>query len=199
MTTGRSIGCLLVAGACLGSGALSAQETLMTDDLRHGGFGAPVVKFTEIDDRFGVLVGGRGGWIINGSVVIGGGGYGLANVSNFDHLTNGAGDPGELEMGYGGLELGYVHRPDELVHVSLGVLIGGGGVVWNPEGRSDDQIDDAFFVVEPEGDVILNVTSFLRVAAGVSYRFTRGVELLELRDADLSGFAGLVALKFGSF
>ena len=171
----------------------------MNDDLRHGGFGAPVVKFTEIDDRFGVLVGGRGGWIINGSVVIGGGGYGLANMSDFDHLTNGAGDPGELGMGYGGLELGYVHRPDELVHVSLGVLIGGGGVVWNREGQSGDQVDDAFFVAEPEVDVVLNVTSFLRAAVGVSYRFTRGVELFDLRDADLSGFAGLVALKFGSF
>ena len=199
MNTLRSIGCLLIAGALLGSGALSAQETLMEGDLRHGGFGAPVVKFTEIDSRFGVLVGGRGGWIVNGSVVIGGGGYGLANVASFEHLTNGAGDPGALEMGYGGLELGYVHRPDELVHFSLGVLIGAGGVVWNPDGQSGSQVDDAFFVAEPELDVVLNVTRFFRVALGASYRLTQGVKLFDLRDADLSGLAGLVALKFGSF
>ena len=171
----------------------------MEGDLRHGGFGAPVVKLTEIDSRFGVLVGGRGGWIINGSVVIGGGGYGLANVANFEHLRNGAGDPGGLEMGYGGLELGYVHRPDELVHVSVGLLIGGGRVVWDPGGPSGNRIDDAFFVAEPEGDVVLNATRFLRVAVGVSYRLARGVELFDLGDADLSGLAAVVALKFGSF
>ena len=155
MNTLRSIGCLLIAGALLGSGALSAQETLMEGDL--------------------------------------------ANVASFEHLTNGAGDPGALEMGYGGLELGYVHRPDELVHFSLGVLIGAGGVVWNPDGQSGSQVDDAFFVAEPELDVVLNVTRFFRVALGASYRLTQGVKLFDLRDADLSGLAGLVALKFGSF
>jgi hypothetical protein len=198
MRTGRSL-VLLMAGAFLCSGALSAQETLADGDLRHGGFGAPVVKFTEIDSRFGVLVGGRGGWIINGSVVIGGGGYGLANGANFEHVMNGAGDPGRLEMGYGGLEMGYVHRPDELVHLSLGLLIGAGGVVWNPDGQSGNQADDAFFVAEPELDVVLNVTRFFRVALGASYRLTQGVQLFDLGDADLSGLAGLVALKFGSF
>jgi hypothetical protein len=195
----RSIGFLLLAGACLSGGALSAQETGMDDGLRHGGFGAPVVKFTEVDSRFGVLVGGRGGWIINGSFVIGGGGYALANTGNFEHLTNGAGDPGGLEMAYGGLELGYIHRPDALVHVSLGLLIGAGGVTWTPDGPAGAEVDDAFFVTEPELDVVLNVTRAFRVALGVSYRLARGVELFDLGDADLSGFAGLVAFKFGSF
>jgi len=199
MTTPRSIGWLLAAGMFLGHGASSAQETLMGGDLRHGGFGAPVVKFTQIDDRFGVLVGGRGGWIINGSFVVGAGGYGLANLDNFEHVTNPAGDRGRLAMGYGGLELTYVVRPDELVHFSLGALIGAGGVVWNPQGQSGKQDDDAFFIAEPELDVVLNVTTFMRAALGVSYRFVQGVELFDLRDRDVSGLAGVVALKFGSF
>lgn len=194
-----SIACFLMAGVCLGGGALGAQETLMEGDLRHGGFGAPVVKFTEIDSRFGVLVGGRGGWVINGSVVIGGGGYGLVNGTNFEHLTNGTGDPGGLTMGYGGLELGYVHRPDARVHASLGLLIGGGSVAWDPDGPAGERTDDAFFVAEPEVDVVLNVTDSFRAAVGVSYRIAQGVELFDLRDADLSGFAAVVAFNFGSF
>ena len=199
MTTSRSMGCLLVAGAFLGGGALSAQETRTETDLRHGGFGAPVVKFTEIDSRFGVFVGGRGGWIIDGSWEIGGGGYGLANVSNFEHVTNGSGDPGGLEMAYGGLELGYVHRPDSRVHLSLGLLIGAGGLTWSPEGQSGDQADDGFFILEPELDVVLAATTFLRAAIGVSYRLTRGAELFDLRDAELSGLAAVLSLRFGSF
>lgn len=199
MRTSRSVGWLLVAAAVLGQGALSAQETLMSGDLRHGGFGAPVVKFTEVDDRFGVLVGGRGGWIINGSFVIGGGGYGLANVDDFEHVEGPGGRAGRLEMGYGGLELTYVLRPDELVHLSLGALIGAGGVVWNPRGLVGAQVDDSFFVTEPELAVVLNVTTFFRVGLGASYRFVRGVELFELRDGDIAGLAGVLALKFGSF
>jgi hypothetical protein len=199
MRTPRSIGWLLVAGVFLGHGALSAQETLMEGDLRHGGFGAPVVKFTEIDNRFGVLVGGRGGWIINGSFVVGAGGYGLANVGNFEHVMNAPGDRGRLAMGYGGLELTYVLRPDELVHFSAGVLIGAGGLVWNPQGQSGNQDDDAFFITEPELAVVLNVTRFFRAGLGVSYRFVRDVELFDLRDGDISGLAGVVTLKFGSF
>lgn len=199
MRTLRSIAWLLAAGSFFGHGASSAQETLLQGDIRHGGFGAPVVKFTEVDNRFGVLVGGRGGWIINGSFVIGGGGYGLANQNNFEHITNTLGDRGRLEMGYGGLELAYVHRPDELVHFSVVVLIGAGGLVWNPQGQFGRQEDDAFFIAEPAVDVVLNVTTFFRAGLGLSYRFVRDVQLFDLRDGDISGLAGVVTLKFGSF
>ena len=199
MRTLESIAWLLTVGAFLGHGALSAQETLSQSDVRHGGFGGPVVKLTQIDNRFGVLVGGRGGWIINGSFVIGGAGYGLANQDNFEHVTNAVGDRGRLTMGYGGVELTYVHRPDDLVHLSLGALIGAGGLVWNPTGPSGGQNDDAFFVIEPELDVVLNVTTFFRVGLGASYRFARDVKLFDLRNGDLSGLAGVVTLKFGSF
>jgi hypothetical protein len=76
-------------------------------------------KFTEVDGRFSVLVGGRGGLDYRR---VGGGGYALANTSNFEHLANGAGDSGRLEMAYGGLEPGYVHRAEGSVHLALGVV-----------------------------------------------------------------------------
>jgi hypothetical protein len=40
-------------------------ETLFDGEVSHGGFGGPVVKFSEIAGSAGVWVGGRGGWIIN--------------------------------------------------------------------------------------------------------------------------------------
>ena len=86
--------------------AASAQEaqTLLGSEIRNGGFGGPVVKFTTVDSDFGVLVGGRGGWIINDSFVIGAGGYGLANQDHFSAHIDGSGDQEGLVMGYGGLE-----------------------------------------------------------------------------------------------
>lgn len=195
----QSIGWPLVAAVFLGQGGLHAQETLMQGGLRHGGFGAPVVKFTQIDNKFGVLVGGRGGWIINNAFVIGGGGYALANQDNFEQAINGLGDRGRLGMGYGGLELEYVHHPNDLVHLSLVVLVGAGGLVWEPLSKSVRQEDDAFFITEPSLNALVNVTSFFRAGLGISYRFVRDVDLYDLRDQDISGFTGVVTLKFGSF
>ncbi len=170
----------------------------MVEGLRHGGFGGPAVKFTGIDGRFGVFVGGRGGWIINQTVAIGGGGYALANPSNFDHLTDGTGNPGRLEMAYGGLELGYSHRSQNTVHIALGLLIGAGGVAWEPDGSAGTRLDDSVFIAEPEFSLVVRATRVLEVRLGVSYRLTRGVELLDLGDSDLSGPTGVVTLQFGS-
>ncbi len=47
-------------------------ETLVSGELESSGFGAPVVKFTQIDCKFGLLVVGCGGWIMNHTFIIGG-------------------------------------------------------------------------------------------------------------------------------
>ena len=195
---------VLIALAMLWVPAASAAQeaqTLLGGDTRHGGFGGPAVKFTKIDGDFGVLVGGRGGWIINDSFVLGAGGYGLANEDHFNRDVDGTGDPQRLLMGYGGLELEYIIRPQEVAHISLAVLVGAGGTAWesrrwNP-GWEDET--DAFFITEPTLNVLLNVTKHFRVGFGASYRFVEDVELSGLQDGDLSGPAGVVTLKFGGF
>lgn len=58
---------------------LSQEKTLLEGEVSHGGFGGPAVKFTSVNGDFGIMVGGRGGWIIDHTFVIGGGGYGLLN------------------------------------------------------------------------------------------------------------------------
>jgi hypothetical protein len=45
----------------------------------------------------------------------------------------------------------------------------------------------------------VNVTGFFRVGLGASYRFVQDVDLVELRNEDVSGFSGVVTLKFGRF
>lgn len=183
------------------AGVAQETQTLLGGDIRHGGFAGPVVKFTEIDGEFGVLVGGRGGWIINDSFVIGAGGYGLANEDQFDDYVDVRGDAQRLVMGYGGLELEYISRPNEVAHVSLAVLIGAGGTLWDPI-RSPHDVDedvDAFFITEPALNVLLNVTKHFRIGFGGSYRFVDDVELPGLRADDISGPAGVLTFKFGGF
>jgi hypothetical protein len=53
---------------------IAEEKTLVGNGFDNGGYGAPVVKFMSLGGEVGVLVGGRGGWIINHTFVIGGGG-----------------------------------------------------------------------------------------------------------------------------
>jgi hypothetical protein len=57
--------------------AFAQETTLINGEIESGGFGGPVLKVTSINGENAVMIGGRGGWIINHSLVLGGGGYGL--------------------------------------------------------------------------------------------------------------------------
>jgi len=181
----------------------SQEETLIGNgEVSHGGFGGPVIKFTQVKGEPGVLVGGRGGWIINHSFVIGGGGYGLVNKieANNDFL----GLRPYLNFGYGGVELEYIIQSDKLLHFTVCTLIGGGAVsyrehLWDDSWDEWDSPNDAFFVFEPSAGVELNIISFFRVNAGVSYRFISGAEFDDLKNKDLAGVSAFLTLKFGKF
>ena len=48
--------------------------------------------------------------------------------------------------------------------------------------------------------VELNVTSWMRLGAGASYRYVNGADrLVGIGNSDLGGASGMVLLKFGSF
>lgn len=179
---------------------LSAQqvETLFGEgEITHGGFGAPVVKFTNINGQFGLLLGGRGGWVTNHQFVIGGGGYGLVNQVEGNEIINGS--KRNLIFGYGGLELEYIHEYKKLVHLTFYLLLGGGVVYyrnwWDYQGRQED----AFFIAEPAVSIETNIMKFFSAALSTSYRLTSGVEDRNLSNRDLNGLAFSVTLKFGKF
>lgn len=194
-----------------------AQEsTLLSGEVDHGGFGGPVVKMTRINGADALLVGARGGWIINHTFVIGLGGYGL--VTDIVPKTPGLFGTDRLLLGYGGLELEFIMASDEVVHVTFPVLIGAGAVGYRSAIFDDDwglnlhlsfdQRYDTFFVIEPAVNVELNVASFFRIAAGVSYRHVTGVNAPVdafgtprplTTNADLRGVSGMLVFKFGSF
>jgi hypothetical protein len=172
------------------------DETLITGKTRIGAFGGPIIKFTELNNQFGVLVGGRGGLIINRSLVIGGGGYGLVN----DIEINDFQPPARhiLEFGYGGIILEYINRSAKLIHLDIHSLIGGGCLCYQQAFYPDWQ-DDLFFVVEPGLDMIFNITEHFRIGLGGSYRFVNGIDLNGLKDGDINGPAASLTFKFGKF
>jgi hypothetical protein len=183
------------------------EETLLTGRLTHGGFGGPVVKFTRLGDEFGVLVGGRGGWIINRCFSIGGGGYGLVNS-----IPGPDGIPLMVEpvltVGYGGFEMEYIRHSGKLIHSTVNLLIGAGGVGYHEKQDEDwdfeNDVDgnptwDSFFIIEPGIGLELNITSFFRIDAGASYRFVSGVEKNGLTNGEIGGPSAVITFKFGKF
>lgn len=184
---------------------VAAQERTLFKGDETGGFGGPVVKFTTVKDRGVVMVGGRGGWIIGHSLVIGGGGYGVVTeVDAPGQVLPGEG-PLDLKFGYGGFELEYIVHPNSLGHFGVGTLIGGGDAHFvkdvGPVTRSTQTVgeSDAVVVVEPAVNAELNVTPWFRLNAGASYRWVSGIDQAGLKNGDFGGMAATLTLKFGTF
>lgn len=177
------------------------QETLFSGQVAHGGFGGPVITFSEIQGSSAVMVGGRGGWIINHMITLGGAGYGL--VTRIPTVpAAGGGDSLSLSLGYGGFEVGYILNSHKLTHLSMFLLIGAGSAghaVWTADEFDMNQEGNVFFVLEPSVEAVLNVTDFLRLSAGVSYRYISGLDMAGFSNSDFSGPAARLSLKFGSF
>ncbi|PLX32947.1 MAG: hypothetical protein C0600_01325 [Ignavibacteria bacterium] len=191
------------------------QETLFAHPIDHGGFGALVIKGTQIADEPALLMGMYGGWLIDHQFMIGIGGYGLVNMIPASRLAeqvyNFDGDRMAIGLGYGGLMLEYIVAPTKLLHLNVQTLIGAGSATymydWYDECDDDFWNDDAwddrhdlFFVLEPAVHAELNLTTWFRIAGGVSYRYITGMNrLADLNNNDLSGISGNLSLKFGAF
>ena len=184
--TRRSIMILFVC-VFVGSGGLihAEENTLLEGVIQESGwYGGPVVKIGDINNTLAAFVGYRGGWVINRTFSLGGGGYGL--ISDVYFSGN------KLKMGYGGLDLEYKINSDEIVHFAVRSLIGLGGIELMGVGQ------ESFFVLEPGVNLELNVTSFFKLSGGVSYRFVSGVNNVPgVSDSSLGGLAAEIALIFG--
>ena len=177
-----------------------SEETLISGEVESGGYGGPVVKFTQFNDDLGVMVGGEGGWIINHQFVLGGGGYGMTTrheISIDDEEYN-------IDMGYGGGLVRYIIKSDDIVHYDISTMFAGGGVNISKEAPGDDigttSIEtDEFFVLDPSVHVVINFTEWFRLGFGMGYRQTFGYESEYLEESKLNGAHAAITFKFGEF
>jgi hypothetical protein len=168
-----------------------------------GAYGVPAAKLTPIDGKFAVLAGGYGGVLLNGKIMLGAGAYSLVNNVEMPTL-NTSGYQDYVNLWYTGFVAEYIHNSDKLVHWTAGALLGGGGV-----GRRDKWDDDfdhdhvsnatGFFVAEPFANLELNITKFLRLDIGASYRYIAGSNTAGITDGKLSGPSVHLGIKAGKF
>jgi hypothetical protein len=180
--------------------ATEQPRTLLARPIHSGGYGAPVVSYTRFAGADSLLVGGRGGWVLNHQLVIGGGGFGLATPPR--QTIGVAPDEADYQhtFGYGGLWLEYLIAPMSTVHGSVGTLIGAGGITYQRFRPDTHNVEKtSVFVLDPVVAVEVNVTTFLRVAVQSGYRVVRGGDLATLSNSAASGVTLGAALKFGGF
>lgn len=156
----------------------------------QGGFGAPLVKITSLNQQTGLLIGGLGAATYN-KLYFGGGGMGLVNGETYT-LSNGSNDLSDLSLGYGGLLFGYMDQWTPSLGFYTQGMIAWGTYSWN---QSDG---GSFFMIEPELGINIITGGSVNLGLGLGYRWAIPTNNGELNMNDLSGFSGTLAFKFGN-
>jgi hypothetical protein len=205
----------------LGAGPANAQQSppppgsLQIERIESGFVIAPDAKFTEVDDRFATLAGVYGGWLTDRTLLVGAGAYWLANRD----------DAFKMQY-YGGLVRwtfaarhtfgvsagGFVGFGDATLGRTYGELFPSGQRIKDPmrfrasRGHGDVRtpltndtvlrINDGFVLAEPQLNGVWNITSWMRLDAGVGYRFIGAADVL---GDELRGPSGSVAIQLGGW
>lgn len=206
------LGALLVAGTTAGAqtpaapGDVPVSPQLIVEKIETGWLFAPDVRVTELDGRTGTLAGGYIGRITDRTLTFGGGGYWLTNR---DH---------HFKMAYGGAVVQWMAQADRTIGFGVRALVGGGSATLprplgdlvnldalhrhSPRQARFGQIDpttpvgveDDFFVVEPQVDVLWNLSPRYRLNFGVGYRMVGWAPYL---GDQLRGVSGSIAFQVG--
>lgn len=196
--------------------SLSAQndeiQTLFdkAEVARIGGYGTFEIKASQLDGGInGLLLGWRGGVILNHKYVLGLAGYGLLPTRKITPPSDIAeiGRDYHLTGGYGGILLEYINSPRKLLHFAANTLIGIAGITYTDLINKDYDTHKSYpksisFVVEPCVEMELNVSTVFRMSLGVSYRYSPNFKLRYNKQDNKNALNGLsinLGFKFGEF
>jgi hypothetical protein len=186
---------LVISGSAFGQ----SRVNLVQGDADHGFYVSLSTKLTELDGVLTPIPSARAGWIIDHTFSIGGAAYFMLDKNETDFVVSGR--PVEILLTYGGLELMYIGNSSRLFHYEVGTLMGFGGLNYSDRGTGLDLPNSGhIFVMEPEAVLVLNITDFVQVSSGLSYRWISGnLQEEVVKDSDLSGLGVSLGLSFGMF
>lgn len=175
------------------AGAQEKTETLLQADTSFPAQGGPGFKIAYFGDQSGLLIGGRGAVMLGDNAALGAGGYSLAS----EVVTSQGGLKRDISFSYGGVTLDNYFLPQRLLFLNVSMLVGPGFGTGSRRNTSAEKDHTLFVVVEPEFNVMLNVTRELRLSLGCGYRFVAGADNERVLGASLSGFSGTFTLMYG--
>lgn len=192
----------------------SPASPLKIEPIDSGFVVAPDARFTEVNDKFATLAGVYGGWLTDRTLLVGAGGYWLANRDD------------NFKMQYFGGVGSWTIGARRKVGLRAGALVGGGSATLaktygdlfgeipagapglsrdhglSSRGRGGSpitsttlvRVNEDFFIAEPQVNAVMSLTKWLHLDAGIGYRLIGGADLL---NEDLRGISGSVALQLG--
>ena len=171
---------------------------------KYGAIGAPSLKYTSISNRGNLVLGGKFGLVINKSIVLGGGFYGLASGLKTSFVDVPSGQHVMMNMNYGGLELEYILFPESIIHGSLEILLAGGGLYFDVSDKSvphNSYSKYDLLVYEPSLNIEFNALSWLHIDGNVAYRIITSYDFTAygISKEDLTGISVGLIFKIGSY
>ena len=175
------------------------------DNVVHGVYLGLNVRYGEIDDADTFIGGFKVAYVANQQFEIGFEGNFI--YSDQDVFNTALSRREDLIGGYGGLHLEPIFFSKSRVNLSFPLLIGAGGIGVIEDDFNDYDFEeelteddfDAIFVAEPGISLLYNISRYVQVEAGVKYRFSSKINLVNSPVDRINGFSGGVGIKAGVF
>lgn len=169
-------------------------------------------SYSKINGQNSHLPGIAGGIIVNRNFKIGLIGKTLTCHESYLQYDDIFDEPVNLVGGHAGLLLEASPIENRIVHISIPFIIGGGGAEYRsketyPDVEDFDEFDyshrqmstSPYWIIEPGANVEVNVTGFMRLYAGYSYRWMMGLKLENTESNAFNGSNFNFGIRFGKF
>ena len=166
--------------------------------------------FSQLNGQNGYMPGFAGGVIMNHNFKIGFIGKSLTCHETYLKYDNIFDEPVYLVGGHGALYFEASPIDNKAIHISFPFIIGGGGAEYisqnlYPEIEDEGEIDyerkhmssSPYWIAEPGANIEINVTGFMRLYAGYSYRWLMGLNLENTSAKALNGSNFNFGVRFG--
>lgn len=168
--------------------------------------------YTQLNGQITYMPGFSAGVVMNRNFRVGVLGKSLSWYPEYMRYDNVLSEPVFLEGGYAALLIESCPIDKNILHITIPIIAGGGECKYRsveeyPEIEDEGEIDyghntlsrSPFFVIEPGVNVELNVTGFLRIYAGYSYRWMPGFNLANTSRNAFNNSNLNFGLKIGKF
>lgn len=183
---------VLLVAATLRPGPAAGQEDRAGGSV--SGYVEPALKLTRMGGQAQLMAGGLVGLRLGSHLGIGGEGFaalGIVEISG-----RGYGSARELGMGYGGVTLEYLARPQQRLRWGGRLLLGIGSARAHDAALGIELGSDNFAVAEPQGSVRVRLLPWLGVGVQVGFRLITGLQDLPgIIPDDVKGYTVAVSLR----
>ncbi len=186
--------------------ALNAQDKGQLDSLHRNGlplktrtfkmtslaFGGAGLLFTNVNNQFTLMTGGRGSATFNNRYTFGGGGWGMPKGIELESSEEGIYE--FFKMGYGGLEFGYILYPGDKIKFGTNLLVGCGAGFKETVPKTKNGDFKMFPILEPSIYSQISLGKLIKLDFGLTYRHVSPVNFSYLSNKKLNGFSCYIAI-----